>query len=387
MLPLGGLARRATVIARARAEADAALVVDAGDLFAPQGTRGRDRAPGPAPGRRGRTRRDRRLHAWRRRSGDRRCPRLKRLTTAHKIPVVSANLYGRDGQRLFPADRLIDAAGTRIGIFGVTAPPTAADANRWRADGIVVRDPADAAREAAASLRTRGAAIVVALVHAGLPAENRRLVRGHRRDRLGGAGAQRAQPGTTREGGRPIPAGGDVRGEEPRPARPARRRRRRRCSPTGARAPSWPPRSPTTAASWKATTVRSAGSTPRRSRIYYQQRRQALSRPDRARDPGAGGAPHRHHRELVRKPHHPPRPEHPGRPRRGGAGPRISGGGASRQASGSSIVRPMRSGPPARRLLPLAIAFVALALAPAIVRADEAADSTPARSRSWRTAR
>ncbi len=37
----------------------------------------------------------------------------------------------------------------------------------------------------------------------------------------------------------------------------------------------------------------------------------------------------------------------------------------------------MRPGPPARRLLPLAIAFVALALAPAIVRADEAADSNP----------
>src|SRR4029079_15250117 len=31
--PLGGLARRATVIARARADADAALVLDAGDLF------------------------------------------------------------------------------------------------------------------------------------------------------------------------------------------------------------------------------------------------------------------------------------------------------------------------------------------------------------------
>ena len=36
--PLGGLARRATVTARARAEADATLVVDAGDLFQPEGT-------------------------------------------------------------------------------------------------------------------------------------------------------------------------------------------------------------------------------------------------------------------------------------------------------------------------------------------------------------
>ena len=36
--PLGGLARRATVTARARAEADATLVVDAGDLFQAEGT-------------------------------------------------------------------------------------------------------------------------------------------------------------------------------------------------------------------------------------------------------------------------------------------------------------------------------------------------------------
>src|SRR5262252_8584739 len=34
--PLGGVARRATVIDRARAEADAALVLDAGDLFLPK---------------------------------------------------------------------------------------------------------------------------------------------------------------------------------------------------------------------------------------------------------------------------------------------------------------------------------------------------------------
>src|SRR3954451_18450369 len=34
--PLGGVGRRATVIDRARAEADAALVLEAGDLFLPQ---------------------------------------------------------------------------------------------------------------------------------------------------------------------------------------------------------------------------------------------------------------------------------------------------------------------------------------------------------------
>jgi 2',3'-cyclic-nucleotide 2'-phosphodiesterase (5'-nucleotidase family) len=175
VLPLGGLARRATVIRRTRAEADATVVVDAGDLFVPQGTPAETerqaRLLAAGVGRAG-------IDAFT--PGDRDLaiglPRLKALAAANKIPIVSTNLYGRDGQRLFQAERLVDAAGTKIGILGVTAPPTASDANRWRAEGIVVRDPADAAREAAASLRARGAAIVVALVHAGLPAENRRLV-------------------------------------------------------------------------------------------------------------------------------------------------------------------------------------------------------------------
>ncbi|HVV50063.1 MAG TPA: hypothetical protein VHO06_10425, partial [Polyangia bacterium] len=174
--PLGGLARRATVIARARAEADATLVVDAGDLFGPQGTaaeterRARLLAAGIA--RAG-------LDAFTPGESDLAIglPLLRKTAAAFRLPVVSANLYGRDGQRLFAADRLLEAAGVKVGVFGVTAPATAEEANRLRADGIVVRDPADAAREAARSLRARGAAVVVALVHAGLPAQNRALVR------------------------------------------------------------------------------------------------------------------------------------------------------------------------------------------------------------------
>ena len=160
-------------------EADATVVVDAGDLFLPQGSTAETErqanllAAGMASGG---------IDALTPGEGDLAIgvPLLKKVTAAFKLPVVSANLYGRDGQRLFAADRLVDAGGTKIGIFGVTAPATAADANRWRAEGIVVRDPTDAARESAEALRARGAQIVVALVHAGLPSENRRLVAGMR---------------------------------------------------------------------------------------------------------------------------------------------------------------------------------------------------------------
>ena len=172
--PAGGVARRVTLIGRAKSDADDTLIVDAGDLFAtlatPAETERRARllaltvggdADAFSPG-------ERDLAIG--------LPLLKAMVARYKLPILSANLYGRDGQRLFAADRLVDRAGVRIGIFGVSAPPTPADATRWRAAGIEARDPVDAAREAVQSLRARGAALVVALVHLGLPAQNRRLV-------------------------------------------------------------------------------------------------------------------------------------------------------------------------------------------------------------------
>jgi len=174
-LPLGGLARRATVIARARTEADATLVVDAGDLFEPLrdpgGSERRARILATALARGG-------LAAFTPGEQDLALglPLLRRTAAVAALPIVSANLYGLDGARLFDADRLIDAAGVKVGIFGVSAPPSPADATRWRAAGVEVRDPADAAREAVASLRGRGAAVVVALVHLGPPSESRRLI-------------------------------------------------------------------------------------------------------------------------------------------------------------------------------------------------------------------
>ena len=86
---------------------------------------------------------------------------------------MSANLYGRDGKRLFDADRIVDAAGIKIGIFGVSATD---DRAPWQAAGIDARDPTAAARDAVASLRARGAAVVIALVHVGAAPESRKLL-------------------------------------------------------------------------------------------------------------------------------------------------------------------------------------------------------------------
>jgi 2',3'-cyclic-nucleotide 2'-phosphodiesterase (5'-nucleotidase family) len=182
--PLGGIGRRATVIDRARAEADAALVLDAGDLFLPQ--RG-NFVGGKLPDAGEIERRARLLSAAYGRIGTTAflpaerdlalgLPLLRRLAKQAGLPLIAANLYGRDGNRLFDADRIVDAAGLKIGVFGVTAPPASDDVAAFKAAGIEARDPVTAARDEVADLRARGARIVVALVHVGDVKANRNLL-------------------------------------------------------------------------------------------------------------------------------------------------------------------------------------------------------------------
>jgi 2',3'-cyclic-nucleotide 2'-phosphodiesterase (5'-nucleotidase family) len=183
--PLGGIARRATIIDRARSEADATLVVDAGDLFLPQADEVRE---GKKPDAVEIERRARLLAAAYGRIGTTAVlpgerdlaiglPLLLRLARQHRMPLLAANLYGRDGKRLFEADKIVDAAGLKMGLFGVTAPPTPDDAAAFQAAGIDARDPVAAAREAVTSLRAHGAKIVVALVHLGDAKANRAFLR------------------------------------------------------------------------------------------------------------------------------------------------------------------------------------------------------------------
>lgn len=182
--PMGGIARRATQIDRARAESDAVLVLDAGDLFLPALDRLQGKSP-PAP-----TEIERRARllasAYARMGitallpGERDLALglslLRRLAAEHRLPLVASNLYGQDGARLFAADRIVEAAGIKVGLFGVVAAPAAEDADAWRRAGIEARDPAAAARESIVDLRSRGAELVIALLHLGRASEQRRLL-------------------------------------------------------------------------------------------------------------------------------------------------------------------------------------------------------------------
>jgi 2',3'-cyclic-nucleotide 2'-phosphodiesterase (5'-nucleotidase family) len=181
--PLGGLARRAAELRRIRRQSDAVVSVDAGDLFLPA-----DKGDGEEEAREPRAleRRSRLLATAYARMGvaaftpgerdlSLGVPLLTRVLRDAKLPTVSANLIDADGKLLFPPDVIVDAAGVKIGIFGVTAAPTG-DADLWRGWGAGARDPIAAARAEVTSLRQRGARIVVALVHVGGPSESQKVI-------------------------------------------------------------------------------------------------------------------------------------------------------------------------------------------------------------------
>jgi hypothetical protein len=181
--PLGGLARRAAEVDEIRAESDGVISVDAGDLFLPAETA---KAPARPPAPSEVERRARLLAAAYARlgvtafsPGERDlalgAPLLRRVLSEAEVPAVSANLEEPGGRPLFDADRIVEVAGVRVGIFGVTAlsPPDEAKTKAW---GVVVRDPVEAAKREVAALRARGARIVVALVHVGGTPDSKRLL-------------------------------------------------------------------------------------------------------------------------------------------------------------------------------------------------------------------
>lgn len=205
--PLGGLARRATVIDRARADGAAVLVVDAGDALLPLVFHAPTPAPSASPPSPSSPIRPAPPVAWTAPRGgelERRAdlilaaydrmgmstagallpaerelglglPRLKRLLAAHQIPAVASNLSQPDGSPVFARDRVLMLAGVRIGVFGIVVPQPD-DTAAWQAWPVRVDDPVATARTEIASLRQRGARVVVALIHVGSNEAARQLL-------------------------------------------------------------------------------------------------------------------------------------------------------------------------------------------------------------------
>ena len=175
----GGLARRATLVDWARLAAGTVVQIDAGDL-AP----GAEDDPNLADSAARATRTALVLKAYRRMGvdavtvGERDlalgASALRKLCDEAKVPVVAANLWDGQGQRLFPPDRVVQAGALTVGVFGILdlgATPGSAPL------GVTVSDAATAAREAVTSLRARGARLVIGLFHvAGGEARARAIV-------------------------------------------------------------------------------------------------------------------------------------------------------------------------------------------------------------------
>jgi 2',3'-cyclic-nucleotide 2'-phosphodiesterase (5'-nucleotidase family) len=209
--PLGGLARRASFAEATRQSSDGLVQVDAGDALLPPLVPIGGKDPDP----REVERRARllatglgRLHLDAITPGETDLAlglgRLKRI--AHGLPLVASNLIDRGGRPLFAADRLVTAAGVRVGIFGLVGA-TAADAARWEKDGVRIEPLEETARKEVEGLRKRGAAVVVGLFHLPEgPAQARRIgaaagvdvvILGHdaHAEMVGGAPAAATAPG------------------------------------------------------------------------------------------------------------------------------------------------------------------------------------------------
>jgi len=78
----------------------------------------------------------------------------------HSLPMLSANLVDRDGSRIFPGWRVLEAGGVRTGVFGLTGGDAPCP-------GCVVTDPTAAAAEAVEALRAEGCALIVGLTQMG----------------------------------------------------------------------------------------------------------------------------------------------------------------------------------------------------------------------------
>jgi hypothetical protein len=90
---------------------------------------------------------------------------LRELAAASGLPVLCANLVERAGGRpLFPSSRIVEARGVRVGLFALLGERFDLGPAR---DSLQVTDSEAAARAAVASLRARGAQVVVLLSQLG----------------------------------------------------------------------------------------------------------------------------------------------------------------------------------------------------------------------------
>ncbi len=83
-----------------------------------------------------------------------------------KFPLLAANIYGRDGQRLFEPYRIFERGGYKIAVMGLTTDDTAKMVLPDNIAGVTFRKPAEEAADMVPNLRAQ-ADMVIAATHMG----------------------------------------------------------------------------------------------------------------------------------------------------------------------------------------------------------------------------
>lgn len=91
-----------------------------------------------------------------------------RTVAQARFPFLAANAFTPDGQRAYPAYRIVERGGARIAIIGATTPGSMV----WDRDNlrgrVVLRDIVPSVRDAVADVRRQGVDVVVVVMHSGL---------------------------------------------------------------------------------------------------------------------------------------------------------------------------------------------------------------------------
>ena len=83
------------------------------------------------------------------------------------FPILTANITKEDGGSLLDAYVIIEIAGLRVGIFGLSTPETSYKTHPNNVKGLTFEDPVEAAKEIIEALDDE-TDIIIALAHLGM---------------------------------------------------------------------------------------------------------------------------------------------------------------------------------------------------------------------------
>ena len=95
-------------------------------------------------------------------------PYLRATVAQASFPFLSANAFDAGGARAFPAWRMIDRAGVRVGIIGATTPGVMIWDRENVRGRLAMRDIVPEVRRAVGEARDAGADVIIVVLHSGL---------------------------------------------------------------------------------------------------------------------------------------------------------------------------------------------------------------------------